>query len=489
MTGPPDPQAEPTPAADRYWWWVGVAALVAVLVRVVWGLWVDHPPQGLYDPARYVGYGRVIADGRGMIEPLSGEPTAYYPPGYPWFVGIVTWLGSPLSDSVVTLVALAQAVLGAMSVVLGAIVGRAVGGRRAGIVAAFGLALYPNLVFHSGAVLSETLYNTLFLAFCALVVTTRWPEDLTTRRVLGTGVLLGLAVMVRPISLAIVPVVALAWWIGTRDRQVVLRSTVALVAAVVACIVPWTVRNAIRMDAFVPISTNTGENLCIGHAPGATGAFTTRSACDTETSLLDGPAGEVAADKEKQRAGLDGIRAEPERQPGLLWKRFWYTWAHDGDHDGVIAVQSFRFDRWIAVPTERRLNYGADLVYWMVCATGLLGAAALLRRRSGLDVFLVGSALMTAAVPLAFFGDPRFKVPVIPLLIIMAATLAGGVWRRGSVDPARGRHSTGPAAQVSRARAPSTVARASTGASRPVPWTPPALGDTSSPDDAARSSW
>ena len=44
-------------------------------------------------------------------------------------------------------------------------------------------------------------------------------------------------------------------------------------------------------------------------------------------------------------------------------------------------------------------------------------------RRRPEDLFLVGSALMTALVPLAFFGDTRFKVPVIPLLIIAAATL------------------------------------------------------------------
>lgn len=428
-----DPAVEPDqPAAerDRFWWWVGAAALVALVLRVAWGLWVDRPPEAFIDPARYVGYGRAIADGRGMIEPLTGRPTAYYPPGYPWFVGIVTWLGQPFTDSVVTLVVLVQAVLGSVSVLLGALIGRVLAGRRAGIVAAFGLALYPNLVFHSGAVLGETLYNVLFLAFCATVVTAPWPEGLTTRRVLGAGLLLGLAVLVRPISLAIIPVAALAWWVGTRQLRVVVRSTLVLTVAVVAAIVPWTVRNAVRMDAFVPISTNTGENLCIGHAAGATGSFTLQSECDTKASLMDGPAGEVAADREKQRIAFRAMADRPGREPHLLWKRFWYTWVRDGDHDGMLAVQSYRRDRFIPVPTERRLGRVADYAYWFVCAGGVLGALALVRRRRGVDVFLLGSALMTAAVPLAFFGDARFKVPVMPLLIIMAAGLADRSWRR-----------------------------------------------------------
>ena len=29
---------------------------------------------------------------------LTGDPTAYYPPGYPWFLGIVTWVSSPLTE-------------------------------------------------------------------------------------------------------------------------------------------------------------------------------------------------------------------------------------------------------------------------------------------------------------------------------------------------------------------------------------------------------
>ncbi|HEX2578146.1 MAG TPA: glycosyltransferase family 39 protein [Aquihabitans sp.] len=418
------------------WWLVVAAAVLGFALRLAWGLWVDHPPQGLYDPSRYVGYGQVIADGRGMVEPLTGEPTAYYPPGYPWFVGIVTWLGSPLTDQVATLVVVVQAVLGAATVVAGAIVARALAGPRAAVVAAVGLAVYPNLVFHAGAVLGETLYNALFLGFCAVLVTARWPEDLRPRRVLAAGALLGLAVMVRPISLAILPVVLLAWWVATRDRRLVLRSGLLLTAAVAACIVPWTVRNAIRMDAFVPISTNTGENLCMGHAPGATGAFSPRAACDTGRSLLDGPTGEVEADQEKVRIGIRGALDAPGEQPGLLWKRFFYTWVRDGDHDGVIAVQSYRSDPFIDQDVERRLIRAADLTYWLVCAAGVAGAVALLWRRRGTDVLVVGAALATAAVPLAFFGDSRFKVPVIPLLIVIGATLVGGSWRRGDAAAA-----------------------------------------------------
>lgn len=398
-------------------------ATLGVLLRLIWGLKVDRPPQGLVDPARYIGFGQAIADGQGFIEPFTGAPTAYYPPGYPWFVGIVTWLSRPFTDSAVTAIVIVQALLGAVAIVAGGIIGRRLGGRRVALASMVGLAIYPNLIFHSGAVLGETLYIALFLSFCAVTLSGAGLAAPGTRRVVVAGVLLGLAVMVRPISLAIVPVLALAWWVETHDRRLVLRSVALTVVALVACIVPWTVRNAIRMDAFVPISTNTGENLCIGHADGATGAFTLREACDTELGVLDGPQGEVAADEEKQRLAIEGFLDDPGREPWLLWRRFWFTWVRDGDHDGVVAVQSYRLDRFIEPRTEQFLTRSADLAYWTVCVTGVLGLAVMVRRRSGADLLVAGSALATAAVPLLFFGDSRFKVPVLPLLIIAAAMI------------------------------------------------------------------
>lgn len=457
------------------WSLIALAALVGLALRLLWGFTVDQPPQGLHDPARYVGYGRVIADGQGMIEPLTGRPSAYYPPGYPWFVGMVTWLGSPISDSVVTLVVVVQAFLGAASSILGALVARAVAGRRAAVVAAFALALYPNLVFHSGAVLGETLYNFLFLGFLAVLATATWPDGLTRWRVLGAGATLGLAVMVRPISLAILPVIALAWWVATHDWRVVLRSTAVVTVAVAACIVPWTVRNAIRMDAFVPISTNTGDNLCIGHARGATGAFTFPPDCLIDATLMKGPESEVEADQEKVRIALDAIRSDPGRQPGLVRKRFSYTWLRNGDHDALVAIQSFGKDPFLGADREQRLADLADVAYWIVCAVGVAGALVLLWRRRGVDVLLVGSAVMTAAVPLAFFGDSRFKVPVIPLLIIIGATLAGRPWRNRPT-PRRAGPAPTPLATAQPSgemlRAASSFSRPMTGASRPVPWAP-----------------
>jgi hypothetical protein len=426
---------------------VGVAAALGLGLRVAWSVWVARTPIGLHDPARYLGYAEEIRVGHGMTEPFSGFPTAYYPPGYPWFLGIVAWLTHPFTDRLPLVIALIQSVLGTISVVLGAGIARRLAGRRAAIIAAFGLAVYPNLVMHAGAILGETLYNTLFLAFLMVIPARLVPGRSQTRQVAAAGIVLGLAVMVRPVSLAIVPLVPLVWWlVGRRaersgveaaegdatprevasSKRPLAWSSVVLVVAVVACIAPWTIRNEVRMHQFVPISTNTGDNLCIGHAQGATGAFAFNHRCDVPYPLLEGPASEVKGDRARTRIALHEIAAHPGNEPKLLWKRIYYTWISSGDHDALSGVQGYGEDLWMARSTDRGLGAVADGAYVVVMLAGFTGLVVLCIRRPRGALMLVGSALATAAVPLLFFGDSRFKVPVIPLLIVAGATLFAG---------------------------------------------------------------
>lgn len=417
-TGPP-----PAPVSERRFRWLVLAAvLVGLALRVVWGLSVAREPSGLVDSTRYLATARQIAAGHGLVEPLSGYPTAYYPPGYPLFLGAVAWLSRPFTDDLPRAIVLVQAVLGALSCGLGAVFVRRIAGAAAGVAAAFGLALYPNLIFHSGTILGETLYIALFLAFL-VALTTGGLGQVKGRVVLGAGVVLGLAVLVRPISLAIVPVATVAWLVAGLGRRRALAATGILVAGVALCVVPWTVRNAIRLHEFVPISTNTGDNLCIGHGPEANGAFEAREDCRVDHDFLDGPAEEVAADRAKTRLALRAIADAPGREPWLLWRRTWFMWVRDGDHDGILAAQSYRLDRFIEPTIEARLTRTADLAYWALIPFALGGLVLLTVRRTPEGVLLVGSAVMTALVPLAFFGDSRFKVPVIPLLIMAATTL------------------------------------------------------------------
>ena len=126
-------------------------------------------PAGLYDPARYYGIAGNIAHGRGYADlftmrhgvPVPGEPSAYYPPGYPYFLGAIGWLQrvGVLPHGLPRVAGYVQALLGAATVVMVGVLGRNVWSRRAGVLAAAMLAIYPNLVMHArGAAVRDAVH-------------------------------------------------------------------------------------------------------------------------------------------------------------------------------------------------------------------------------------------------------------------------------------------------------------------------------------------
>jgi len=408
-----------------------------------------EPTWQFFDNYRYLAYARGLAAGDGYVELLTGQPTAYYPPGYPLFLGAITLLAehNPLSDNVPRIAGYVQAVLGTLTIGMSALIARRIAGPVAGIVAACVFALYPNLVFHTGVLMSETLYIFLFAAFLTILLWRPWPEGLSGRRVLAASVVLGLAILVRPISIVIVPALFLVWWWDQRDWRVALKWFGLAVAGVAICVLPWTVRNYVRMDGFVPLSTNTGDNLCMGHKPTATGAFNLDpyvDPCQTEDGVQFGSASELRNDKIKTRRALKFIKEDPGREPWLVWRRFYFMYVRDGDHDGALVAENFRYQTWLSREAERRLFRVADITYWVVAAVGVVGLVRLALSRRGEAWALFVSIVGTAIVPLGLFGDSRFKVPVMALLIVAAGCAVVPRWppgrRRG--DPAAGRGTT-----------------------------------------------
>lgn len=156
-----------------------VVGAVAAGARLVWVLVASRQPLGLADPVIYLDSGASIAAGDGYTS-LLGLPTAYYPPGYPFFVGLVQ-RGSDvigLGDQVVMVIGVLQALLGGVAAAALVVAGSQLsGGRRGlriGVIAGLVLAIWPNLVMHAPLVLSETLFLAAFCVLLAAVVA-RWP--------------------------------------------------------------------------------------------------------------------------------------------------------------------------------------------------------------------------------------------------------------------------------------------------------------------------
>lgn len=413
---------------DRGWVGIAVAAVVGLVLRVVAIVLASRTPQGLVDPARYVRLAEAIGRGDGMVENLSGslQPTAYYPPGYPYFLGAVQALitHSPLPDDLPLMGGLAQAVVGTLSIVLVGVLARRLATPAAGVVAAALLAVYPNLVLHTAALLSETLSIALLLGFLVALVPPGagpWPGPLAWRRMAAAGLLLGGLLLVRPVTAGVAGAAVVAWLVAGEGWRRTARRTAAVVGVALVCLAPWTVRNLVRMDAFVLLSTNTGDNLCVGHAPGADGGFDQLPECMTGTGVQGGVEDELSSNREKTRRALRFAREGWRREPGLVVSRFRIL--VERDDDSLRALQSYGLDPW-AIGDHPAL-YGGILngAWFLVGGLGAIGLVRLAWTRRGEQLLLPLSVVAVLVAPLVTFADPRFKVPIVPLLAVGAAAL------------------------------------------------------------------
>jgi hypothetical protein len=411
-----------------------VVLVGATLVRVIWCVYAARRPEGLHDPGLYRMFAAQFARGEGYY--LFNGPTAYYPVGYPLVLG-GAFLLTPVAWET-GVVAAVNIVCQVVSVgLVYAITRRLLDGREwPALVAAIAVAAWPNLVINTAVALTESLFIALLLGSVALIVAGPWDGAGPSRRSLaGAGVLFGAAALVRPVSLPMLGGLLVAWLVARVGwRTAVVRTAVVGLAAA-AVLAPWVVRNAIVVDAAV-LSTNTGDNLCMSRRVGGTGAFEFPNlrCFPEEFNEIGRPESEVRRDEHGTDLAVEFVREHPAEELRLWGRRL--RAALNSDADGVYAAESYGDDRFLSERRRDLLRRVSDGWYFVVGGLGAVGLVLLAARRRPAAVFvaLASPALLLSVI--GFFGDPRFKQPVLPFLAIGVGVLADVLLRRGGGEPA-----------------------------------------------------
>ena len=365
------------------------------------------------DPADYGRHARSIADGDGYPDTTvapAGGPTALRPPVYPHLLGAAFWL---FGDSL-TAARLGQAVLGTVTVGLIGLVARQLWDRRVGLTALGLAALYPPLVIWSTAVISEVVFLPLVLASVAAAL--EWRRERQPRWLVVSGVAAGLAILARANgAVLLLPLAAAAWTVRPRWSPASLSRPAALLAAAVLTVAPWTVRNAVVMDAFVPVSTQAGFAL--------SGIYndTTRRA-----SLYPGAFRPPALDPEVAAIlGRDLDEAALERELRAFERRYAF------DHPLYVAEVGARNALRMTHIHERSYGENLDDIgigrgpalagaygFQLVAVLALFGAFTSGARRAPLWFWSIPVLFMSSAFVGAFI---RYRAPVDPFLLMLAA--------------------------------------------------------------------
>ena len=237
--------------------------LLAVSLRVAWIAYVNPDPQDgrLDDTAFYDHAGRALADGKGYVH-FYGLPTAQWPPAYPFLLaGIYKTVGHNIIVPKVV-----NALAGGLTCLLIYLIATRVFDRRVGLVAAVLFAVFPGQLFWSTLLMTESLTPALLclilLLFMMWVVEQRGAGWLRY----GTlGALFGVAVLARGEGPVLMLAALVVWRLVAPSWRQYAREASVVTATAVLVVMPWTVRNAISMHAFVPVTSAAGHTLLAGH--------------------------------------------------------------------------------------------------------------------------------------------------------------------------------------------------------------------------------
>jgi asparagine N-glycosylation enzyme membrane subunit Stt3 len=119
------------------------------------------------------------------------------------------------------------------------------------------------------------------------------------------------------------------------------------------------------------------------------------------------------------RRAVRFVRDHPASEIKLVFLRAYHTVKND--HDGLAASESYGTNRFIPSVLRRALEVVADAYFFVALVLSVLAVPAFVERRRPWRLFFLLAGLAIAVQPLIFFGDPRFHVPVLPFMAVLAA--------------------------------------------------------------------
>ena len=389
--------------------WIAAAALLGLLLRLAFALlyWTHQPMTR--DEHEYLSLARSLRAGAGYVYDAELLKNGIQPfgraPGYPVFLALVGG-GDAVATSVPPSVKVAQSFLGALGIVLIAMLAHDLAGARAARAAAFIAAVYPSLVWIAAYAFSEALFWPLGLLAAWLANRLFQAPDGRARLALICGLVAGAALLVRPM-MVVFPPLACAW-LAWRARW---KSAAALALGVAIVVGPWSIRSSFSHDRFVPLASEGGITFWTGNHPLAIGD------------------GDMAANP-RIKVAQQALRAEhptlTEEQMEPVYYREAFAWiaAHPLDWLRLEMRKAF----YLVVPIgpsymlhSQLYVVGSLVPYLIVLPLALMGvwsARARLRQTTGLWLLTAASVLIC----LIFFPQERFRLPIIdPMLIVCAA--------------------------------------------------------------------
>ena len=407
---------------------IGAVAVLAAALTIVFAVRVAPEWEpALDDQVQYQALAHGLADRGEYTRATAGEPFIAEPlraPGYPVFLAALCRTAGCDHWPI----AIAQAALCAMTVLLVVSLARRVVSDRRALLAGALVALYPTFAYFAALALSETLATFLLVASTALLL--RAADRPTPGRAMAAGLALGALAATRWLF---VPFIGVGVLLLLMARRAGPRTGAALLFGWALVLTPTVAYSSLTLGR--PVPAGFGTQLWLGYFQArdvATLDTVERAAAErgrtriaafvAATDRLAQPGAFIALDDALRADALALIAHAPGPWAARAIHRSLELWAGDRPYPRAVDAEP-----------SLALRAALATAQLLLLVAGLAGAIALAMRRDrfGLAVTAIVLLLWVLSVPL--WTEARFALPAKPLLAIGAVSLLASL----SLRPAR----------------------------------------------------
>ncbi len=398
-------------------WAIGIFCL-ALLVRLIYFFQVKANFPGwdtpTIDPLYHDLWAKQIAGGD-----LLGSGPFFRAPFYAYFLGLIYAIFGPS----LTIAKIIQHIIGAAGCSLLFLFADKYFNRKIAVTAGLIAALNWVFIYHE----DELLLDSLLVVFGVILVWSlfRAAEKPSNKNFLYSGLILGLTCITRPNYLAFLPVILL--WLVMIFKGEALRAAKSFLWVLLGTailIFPVALRNLVVGHDAVLIASQGGINFYIGNNSRADGASATIPEFGPTWQYSDAEflarkeSGKLNSEMKQSEVssfyyskGLKYIIGNPVAWLGLTIKKldyFWNTFEISNNQD----LYFYRRFAWITriLPS----------LFFIISPLSLIGLALIFRheRKYHIIPYFVIVYMLTVV---AFFVNSRFRLPVLPFLILLAS--------------------------------------------------------------------
>jgi len=400
----------------RYLWAFAIFG-IALALRIIYFLQIRSNYPGwdtpTIDPLYHDLWAKQVASGD-----LLGSGPFFRAPFYAYLLGAIYAVFGPS----LTAAKIIQHILGAFSCSLIFILADKYFGRKIAVISGLIASFYWVFIYFE----DELLLDSLLVMFSLILifVLLRIYENPRRKLFFAAGIILGVAAITRPNFLIMLPVIAIWIYYALKSRlKEKIVGFLILAAGSALIILPVTVRNIVVGGDFVLIASQGGINFYIGNNEYATGATAVMpefgptwqyADCEYLAKYETGRLGEDMKQSEVSdfyyKKALNYILDKPFHWAGLMFKKLTFFWNsyEISNNQNLYFFRKFAPVTFFLPPLFPLIAPLSLIGLWLVFTKG---------RQYHIIIWFIVAYMATVV---AFFVNSRFRLPVLPFLIILS---------------------------------------------------------------------